>query len=1187
MFQSTILDNIKNKGLSEEDEYEVRFGTFKSGSFDNDIKYLGWLRLSKFLSEKYGQPVNEKTTVSYYEDGIRRITKIKDGKEEAVYENKTTVKTEDIENYGIRIAHNKEVKTGKPKTGEKWERIRDRLSWYGGFYTIDLTVIYQNFNGKVNKKYEIEVEITDTGDILPIVEEIYKKLYDTKNVYDKKETKEIIDEMNKSFGEYSRDILVDSRPIKWNDLVYGGIVGNTSIVNKDLLVGKKSGGTRYAVTYKADGIRKLLYLRSVKNGTELWLIMPYNDFNYVGYTEKKFRQCLLDGEYINGNIYLAFDTLIYNGKDARSVSYVNRMELAKHTISSIKENFSNLEIDFRLKEYAILEDRDSFYEQVGIFLEKRKQLDYQEDGLMFVPVDVIYNPESQRLYPNQRLLTKNPDICKWKPKEDITIDFAIKWQDDGIHLYSYDEKKRKDVEFVGDYKYKFLQEYIDQRSELTKELESGTIVEYEWKNGLMTPRRIRLDKLSPNKISTALSNWTDIQNPIDENDLMGINMKPVYRYHNRIKRALYATIAGSNILDIGSGRGGDVDKWSILDNGENKGFVVAVEPNTENETFLRKRIESIGNPKKHYVLSTGGEKTVEITNTVSKYIPGKKVDAVTLMLSLSFFWSSSEHLDALVSTIVHNIKPDGKILFLTIDGDTVEEYFEPKFAETKIKDLQVADAAMHLYEKNKDIKKGRLLRFTLKNTIVGDQHEFLVKLSDLTLRLEKYGFSLMELHKADKQLLLPDDKQLYSSMYSYGYYQNTNKNMLSKLPKLINIKIEEVDIKRENTGKFIRKITTHNKKQNITKIPKLEKNQEENNNIKMLPVKYLDSNDKILKTKAIGDDIYEPLVCKWKSNLVRISCIGDSSCFVHAVLKGISKEYQSNDTAIFRNKLAEKIRYNIGNMVDMLDPKYDISDDVRYWESTNNGGILPTYLNQIIYGENMGMLVDYSMEGIKDLLQTQTYLGEEVYQFFTDFLGIDIHIFQGKKDDTIYIKCTTNKNNKYAICIVGNTYHYELMGIKNDNDTNVLFDKENVSDEFINFLLLKSKDFELENNYNPNKKFITSLIDVYSVNDIMTIPPNFYILKDTNPVFYNRYKIIRDQFFDLYTNMLLDKYLYVIDDMLEKITEINNVIENFYGNSELKDKDDMQLYLLNELIKTRELPKYHEKLQIYLDKHPI
>ena len=67
------------------------------------------------------------------------------------------------------------------------------------------------------------------------------------------------------------------------------------------------------------------------------------------------------------------------------------------------------------------------------------------------------------------------------------------------------------------------------------------------------------------------------------------------------------------------------------------------------------------------VVPTGGEDFVTISNAVKEFIPGGKVDAVSLMLSLSFFWQSNETLNSLVNTIISVLKPGGKIIFLTIN----------------------------------------------------------------------------------------------------------------------------------------------------------------------------------------------------------------------------------------------------------------------------------------------------------------------------------------------------------------------------------------------------------------------------------------------------------------------------------------------------------------------------------------
>src|SRR5690606_17527332 len=97
---------------------------------------------------------------------------------------------------------------------------------------------------------------------------------------------------------------------------------------------------------------------------------------------------------------------------------------------------------------------------------------------------------------------------------------------------------------------------------------------------------------------------------------------------------------GINILDIGSGRGGDISKWKRLidkQSPEPTGRVVAVEPNPDNFKEFKSRLEKNKEMKDRVVLvETGGEDTVEITRAVQDFIPQGKVDVVFLMLSMSF-----------------------------------------------------------------------------------------------------------------------------------------------------------------------------------------------------------------------------------------------------------------------------------------------------------------------------------------------------------------------------------------------------------------------------------------------------------------------------------------------------------------------------------------------------------------------
>ena len=259
---------------------------------------------------------------------------------------------------------------------------------------------------------------------------------------------------------------------------------------------------------------------------------------------------------------------------------------------------------------------------------------------------------------------------------------------------------------------------------------------------------------------------------------------------------------GSNILDIGGGQGGDASKWNRLPlrlKGRHDGFqpgtglVVAVEPNSDNRAELASRINTFGLSERVTIVPTGGEDTVAITDAVRRFVPGGKVDAVTLMLSMSFFWASDSHLDALVNTIVTNLKPGGMVIFLTINGDVVEQIFEPALGGPWITDKRIVTADIHLYPRptgRYDISDnsqsqqsglyGRPLDFNLPGTIVGAQREYLVHIADFTSRLSRFGINLYELHRAEGEKLLSADNLLFSSMYSYGYFVNDDETYLQQ-----------------------------------------------------------------------------------------------------------------------------------------------------------------------------------------------------------------------------------------------------------------------------------------------------------------------------------------------------------------------------------------------------------------------
>lgn len=1192
-------------------ELEAKFGRYIPGpkaQFNSSIPYVYFERLLNAVKQLplVTAQTTEISTVNIGDQNNRNIRQVittvagDDSSEKVVWQRKTNIEHFEIPEYDIRISANLEEIVDAPVNFViKTIRERTRYSFTLGdkLMRLDLTEVIMTDDNKIARPtYEAELEFLGTIDDLPAfereIEVIYKLLRGTRSLYTTTIREQVTADVGAVLGSKDRGVLVEARNLKKRDVVYGGIVGNNHVKESTVLAepprtNRRKGGTAYAVTYKADGLRKMLVIH--RSG--IWLIYPPYEFNLVIDINqandrlttiiKVFHGTVLDGELVTPLVskptayyYLAFDCLSSPISNPRSRSADDKFIPSRgvqskpyferrKVVEGIAEILKNTSIIVDTKETYELDTPEKFFTVLDMMLVKRDKLDYQEDGLIFLPIDAIYNPLSQRFPLDERRLTQIPDVVKLKEVKDITIDFAIKWIDGNrIELMSYDKISNSMVAFRGSNINPVTPDMIDSTSPILfvngAPLPSGSIVEYEWTGELFRPRKWRPDKQHSNSLEIALDNWEDIKNPISYEFILGQTLGMAYEYHKRIKRALYESLTmvdgkrrGINILDIGSGRGGDVVRWQRLRQGNETGFVVAVEPNVDNREDLKERLTTLEMNQRVHVVPTGGEDTVAITQTVQQFIPGGKVDAITLMLSLSFFWATSSHLDALVRTIVTNLKPGGTIVFLTIDGDTVEQLFEPAFSpQDHVTDKKIAEAELHLHKKSVP-PYGRALDINLPGTIVGQQREYLVHLNDLTTRLAAYGFELEELHRAEGEKLLSENNRLYSSLFSFGVYNNVNAELLNEAQRTLpvtNIILTAPEILEPDVNETmnlptvppispVRTAATIAPVINTVDIPtptlpviepvivpqvrpaiikllvpttnKPNKLQIDMNQLRWLSVTHITKGGLIIQGPAIGDDTYAPLRATWHNNLVRIATIGDGNCFVHAVLKGFYRKYQDNNDAKYRLDLSSVVRRDLGSMLSVDNPAYP---GRSYW-MTAAYGAFPRMVMQQITDEELvrDVNLDYSMNGLQRLFNSTVQLGDEVYSYIADVLGVDIYILRATTED-LYPHLHTHRpgRDRPIVVIVGNTYHYELVALDTVNGFQTVFMP---GDPFIAILTERFVgDRDLNDIYNmrtfdPDEEFVKNAIDAFGGPDKFQTPDNLleiFTEEDDFMLNYNR-----------------------------------------------------------------------------------
>jgi ubiquinone/menaquinone biosynthesis C-methylase UbiE len=242
---------------------------------------------------------------------------------------------------------------------------------------------------------------------------------------------------------------------------------------------------------------------------------------------------------------------------------------------------------------------------------------------------------------------------------------------------------------------------------------------------------------------------------------------------------------------------------------------------------------------------------------------------------------------------------------------------------------------------------------------------------------------------------------------------------------------------------------------------------------------------------GIGDDEVQVLKAIWYTNnpVVRIATIGDGSCFFHALLKAYNKEYQENASYDFRQELVAKLRRDLAAILQLpvIDESTKVDSQTResrrtlkylvpadpnlpleptteeykvVYETAVNGQFPQYYQTQLSAAKEgeenpivdaEGQPVNLDLAGLQEFFDSRRDVGQEVYGYVCDYLGLDIYVLTGYTDDlrTHYTTAEPNNPNRiprYSIVIMGNGVHYEVIALQRPDGYQTLFEPD---DEFI------------------------------------------------------------------------------------------------------------------------------------------
>lgn len=803
-------------------EIEASLGTYSADRRRfypglRSIRYFNRLRwfLSNYVDS---QPqVTEDIVDSIQNEYVRRVS-TSDG---VYFENK--VRQQKINSYlwGIRFSKSYEKNITNYNFDEAWRqnvdiprsnwtnshhgrakflavaRKRNRISFSSSnkkniFYgfkieltTVNETRIYEN-RDDTRIKYEVEIErrkdlpanVVNLEKFMSVVQQILlwsQDATDVSQLIDLKEKQLAISLHNDLFAG---DIM--SRNWKSNDpyRLYFGYWNKPINIKLHNMIDPKFSP---AVTVKLDGVRSGLLI--TENG--IYLCAPPYNITKIGPGNKEMDGTFIDSEFIfvhdEGEIVevgiYGFDILFYRGKDVRFEDFDSRI----HYLKTIKLGLFG-KIEYTNKKYY---RKGSIYHRIRKGFKEAGKKYYQkydlEDGLILQPM--IFN---SRYY--------NKTTYKWKTEEDMTIDFRlVAMSTDDIknilnnNLQKYENKvywtlvgiKDREIHFQGSERYPYggyviLDDYLLNGRPL-----NGKVVECKWssKNRQFVPYRFRDDRPKPNGLRTATDVWRDIMEPISKETMKGHTLRLMRKYHNREKESmLLAEFSKNNvILDIGSGRGGDLTKWKKV------GFkkVYAIEPNKKNMKELRRRMEDMKTEINVTTLAFGAEKTTYIKASIDE-----KINGIVSFFSLTFFPQSKNMYNSLLDTI-SLIPVGGKFVGAVLDGHEVRRQLNKTREDENIPEGEASfidtssfSIAQVTEFDNNPIGNKIEINITDTTSMVKDQTEWLFYFTAFSKELKKRGFNLLKtgfLKNGPIFDKLPKDSKLFSSMNRYFVFERESE----------------------------------------------------------------------------------------------------------------------------------------------------------------------------------------------------------------------------------------------------------------------------------------------------------------------------------------------------------------------------------------------------------------------------
>lgn len=429
----------------------------------------------------------------------------------------------------------------------------------------------------------------------------------------------------------------------------------------------------YSVTEKADGTRFLLYVHT--SGRAFFIGRPKGKHLKLIFIGMSSVPCLIDGELVGKQFY-AFD-ILHDGNDVRHMFLKDRLArlgaVVQRMRTTIKvhmktfylsHNGGTIKMDMANKNgiASTLRDDDIFI--TALYLMKKKH-PYPLDGVIFTPLLAGYS---------------NERIYKWKDVN--TIDFY--YTNGALHIAGndgHDGREYVNLPFSGvDAKGTFYSNKTKVMNAIFGQQDvpastrhgkvdprvfapfEGHVVECGFKNGSFYPIKRRDDKVMANNIKVVNDAWASIVDPVNLDRIDHEKYTCIRKYHNRIKKwVIEKHTTGKDVLDIGSGAGGDIQKY--IDARATRVVGVDIVPvkyaHPAHMTFVHLK-----------------NAEYNIQDELKKRRIQSMFDVVNVHFAAHYFFKNEHTLHQFIHNIASSLRKGGTCCVTMMDGGMIHSVFE-------------------------------------------------------------------------------------------------------------------------------------------------------------------------------------------------------------------------------------------------------------------------------------------------------------------------------------------------------------------------------------------------------------------------------------------------------------------------------------------------------------------------------